>query len=107
MLLRQYARGLCTTERFDLPITQTDLGEACGITPVHANRMVGELREEGICTFSNGVVTVTDFEGLLRAGQCSWDYLFLPAEIEGQLKQRLRSRAGRGPAKGLAGHRAF
>ena len=72
-----YARGLCTTEQFDLPITQIDLAEACGMSPVHASRMVGDLRQEGICTFSNGVVTVTGFAGLLKTGQCSRDHLFL------------------------------
>lgn len=55
MLLRLYSRGLCGIDRFHLPITQTDLAECCGMTPVHTNRMLAELRDQGVCTFSQGM----------------------------------------------------
>lgn len=98
MLVRQYVRGLCGTDRFELPLTQSDLGEACGMTPVHANRMIGELRAEGICNFMDGAVEVGDFAGLFRMGQYSWDYLYLPEEVSADLRQRLTPGAVRGIA---------
>lgn len=101
MLIRQYARGLCSTQRFELPLTQTDLGEACGITPVHANRMLGELRADGICDFADGEVEVHDLPALIRTGHFSWDYLYLPSEIDGALRQQLSAGALRAAAQGM------
>lgn len=98
MLVRQYVRGLCGTDRFELPLTQSDLGEACGMTPVHANRMIGELRAEGICNFVDGAVGVGDFAALFRMGQYSWDYLYLPEQVSADLRQRLSPAAARGIA---------
>lgn len=98
MLVRQYVRGLCGTDRFELPLTQSDLGEACGMTPVHANRMIGELRAEGICNFMDGAVEVGDFAGLFRMGQYSWDYLYLPDAVGADLRRRLAPTATRGIA---------
>jgi len=74
MLVRQYARGLCGLESCRLPVSQTDLAHACGMTPVHANRMLGELREAGICLFVDGRVEVLDLPGLFRQGEFQWDY---------------------------------
>ena len=98
MMVRQYARGLCQLDRFDLPLTQSDIGEACGMTSVHANRMIVELREEGICTVGGGTVTVTDLDGLFRTGQYTWDYLFLPAHVDAALRSRLVAGAPRSVA---------
>lgn len=84
-VVRQYARGLAGLDSCLLPISQTDLAEACGMTPVHANRMLGELRGERICLFLDGHIEVLDLPGLFRQGQFQWDYLYLPAEIDAQL----------------------
>lgn len=84
-LVRQYARGLADLDSCLLPISQTDLAEACGMTPVHANRMLGELRDERICMFIDGRIEVLDLLALFREGQFHWDYLYLPAEADEQL----------------------
>lgn len=81
-LVRHYARGLCGLDGCPLPINQTDLAEACGMTPVHANRMMGELRAEGICDFVQGEIRVRDLRALFHTGQFDWDYLYLPPRIE-------------------------
>lgn len=90
---RQFARRLCDKDGFALPLTQADIGEACGMTPVHANRMLSELRSEGLCTLEGGVVTIHDLPGLARAGQFEWDYLYLPDPIDAELT-RLIGQAG-------------
>lgn len=92
LLVRLFARRLCGMDGFDMPINQSELGEACGMTAVHANRMIGELRAEGICSFTGSELRNHDIAGLVATGQFDWDYLFLPdrtaavlAEITGKL----------------------
>ena len=92
-LVRQYARGLCGLNGCPLPISQTDLAEACGMTPVHANRMLGELRQEQVCLFLDGRVEVMDLAGLFRQAQFDWDYLYLPPEISERLAEIARGEA--------------
>lgn len=50
---------------FEMPLTQEQIGEAMGITPVHANRIIKHLRGDGVLDFHRGRVTVID-EGKLR-----------------------------------------
>ena len=45
---------------FEMPLTQEQIGEALGITSVHANRVIKQLREEGIVDIHRGCVTVLD-----------------------------------------------
>lgn len=45
---------------FEMPLTQEQIGEALGITSVHANRVIKQLREEGVVEFNRGRVTVRD-----------------------------------------------
>jgi CRP-like cAMP-binding protein len=43
---------------FDMPLTQEQIGEALGITAVHANRVIKQLRQDGIVDLHRGRVTV-------------------------------------------------
>lgn len=43
---------------FDMPLTQEQVGEALGITAVHANRVIRQLRDEDVVDFHRGRVTV-------------------------------------------------
>ncbi|ARJ69953.1 Crp/Fnr family transcriptional regulator [Paracoccus contaminans] len=97
MLVRLYARGLCGLDGYELPISQSELGEACGMTAVHTNRMISELRAEGICSFSGFEVRLNDFAALVATGQYDWDHLFLPAATSAALSRL----AGRKPAHPL------
>lgn len=45
---------------FDMPLTQEQIGEAMGITPVHANRIIRQLRDENVVDFHRGRVIVLD-----------------------------------------------
>jgi CRP-like cAMP-binding protein len=45
---------------FEMPLTQEQIGEALGITAVHANRVIKQLRQEGIVELNRGRVTVLD-----------------------------------------------
>lgn len=63
--------------RFDLPLTQSQLAEALGLTSVHVNRMLRQLSEDKLVTFRNRVVEIHDLKGLERTAAFDPAYLFL------------------------------
>ncbi|MGZ9812301.1 Crp/Fnr family transcriptional regulator [Pseudoroseicyclus sp. H15] len=73
---RMRRAGSSQDTEFSLPLTQPDLSDACGMSPVHANRVLRELREAGICTLRDGRLAITDREGLYRTGEFKSDYLY-------------------------------
>lgn len=81
MLSETYCRlqvvGLVNDGCFAWPLTQQDLGEACGLTAVHVNRTLRALREAGMAEVSDRIVRVLDFERLANAGEFGSDYLYL------------------------------
>lgn len=62
-------------ETFDMPLTQEQISEALGITPVHANRIIRQLRDDGIVEISRGRVTVLDEAKLAELAQFDDRYL--------------------------------
>ncbi len=74
---RLLAVGLGTPERFSLPITQADLGEACSLTSVHMSRVLKALRSAGVCVFREGELHIQDCAALSRMGQFDPGYLYL------------------------------
>ena len=62
---------------FDMPLTQQDIGEACGLTGVHVNRTVRRLREEGLAEIGGREARLLDLPGLARLGEFDPDYLYL------------------------------
>jgi CRP-like cAMP-binding protein len=65
------ARNLC----FSIPWTQSDLADACGISSVHANRVVQELRRSDLVDWDAKQVRIRDWEALTRLGDFSDHYL--------------------------------
>lgn len=78
---RLNAIGRVAEGRFDLPLTQQDLGEACGLTSVHVNRMIAELRKRGLATVASRQATIHDLPGLQRIAEFESDYLYLEDEF--------------------------
>ncbi len=74
---RLRAVGRSTEGRFELALVQQDIAEACGLTSVHVNRMLRELREMGLVTVGDGEVHVHDLKGLARVAEFEPDYLYL------------------------------
>ena len=77
LFLRLQAVGLTNGQSCDMSVTQTDLGEAVGLTSVHVNRTLKELRKRGLITLSNKRLTILDFAALRKAASFSDDYLHL------------------------------
>ncbi|RUT30378.1 Crp/Fnr family transcriptional regulator [Arsenicitalea aurantiaca] len=60
---------------YDLPLTQAELGGALGLSTVHVNRTLQELRRAGLIEFKNGRVTISNLEGLREAAAFNGNYL--------------------------------
>lgn len=75
---------------FDLPITQEQLADATALTPVHVNRTVKSLRDEGLVHWLNRTVRLTDWEALVDLAE------FDPAYLQLDLKPEQRMRIVRG-----------
>ncbi|MDV3457158.1 Crp/Fnr family transcriptional regulator [Sphingomonas sp. HF-S4] len=69
--------GLASDREYALPITQTDLAECLGLTSVHVNRVLKDLRERGLVEFRGGKVVIGDLAELRRAGEFDPAYLYL------------------------------
>lgn len=52
-------------DSFALTLTQQDLGDATGMSVVHANRALRILRERGYASLQKGTLTVHDYPGLV------------------------------------------
>lgn len=71
---------------FMFPITQLQLADATGLTPVHVNRTLMGLRQDGLMTVRGQRVWIHDWEGLASAADFDADYLQMDIAPE----QRLR-----------------
>lgn len=67
--------GLVEDGRFSLPLTQEELADALGLTPVHVNRVIQRLRREGLITLQGRQLTVDDLGGLREAAGFDPSYL--------------------------------
>jgi len=74
---RLRAIGRSDGSHFTLPMTQADLGEACGITSVHMNRMLRDLKDRNLLSMHRQEVEIRDRKGLERLGEFDPAYLFL------------------------------
>lgn len=68
--------GLGRQSGFRSPLTQTDLADMCGTTPIHMNRALAELRRDDVAEFRRGLVVVRDREALERHGDFDPAYLY-------------------------------
>lgn len=67
--------GLGTVEGYSCPLSQYLMADALGLSAVHVNRVLRELREAGLVTFQNGKVSFDDFNGLVAFADFDRVYL--------------------------------
>ena len=77
VFVRLRAVGLANGLECELPITQAELGDALGLSTVHVNRSVQELRGDGLIELRRGFLTVLNWDGLKKAGEFDPTYLHL------------------------------
>jgi CRP-like cAMP-binding protein len=81
LLVRSRAMGLTTDRSYELPITQAELGDALGLSTVHVNRVLQELRSEKLIILRGGLLSIPDWENLKEAGEFDPTYLHLKRQV--------------------------
>jgi CRP-like cAMP-binding protein len=77
MLVRLRAVGLSDGYSCNWPITQAEIGDALGITTVHVNRVLQEMRADGLIELKGERLTIPDWDKLKAAGDFEPTYLHL------------------------------
>jgi CRP-like cAMP-binding protein len=85
ILVRMKAVGLADGHGCELPVTQTELADALGLSTVHVNRSLQSLRGKGLIRLSGSQLTVEDWDGLKENGEFDPTYLHL----DGETKERV------------------
>lgn len=81
LYVRLEITGLIGADRsFNLPLTQTELGEALGLSAVHVNRSLQQLRSEGLFTWQGQTIHILDWDALQRRAAFDDRYLHLVRE---------------------------
>lgn len=65
---RQSVLRLAGEHKCDFPAVQADIADALGLSVVHVHRVLRGLRDEGLATLRNGVLSIGDWDGLARLG---------------------------------------
>lgn len=99
ILIRYRMVGLAPADTFPFPMTQDELAEATGLSAVHVNRTLKQLRSEGMIALKQHRLTVLDPHGLQRIGQFDGSYLHLirtergDADVFGRAGDLIRGRS--------------
>ncbi|MDQ1154795.1 Crp/Fnr family transcriptional regulator [Brevundimonas sp. SORGH_AS_0993] len=80
LYLRLQAVGQTGGLGFELPLTQSVLGDALGLSTVHVSRLISELRAEGVVQWSGGRVEILDWRRLAEIAEFDPTYLRLQSE---------------------------
>lgn len=75
---------------FPFPVTQAQLGDVTGLTPVHVNRTVQALRREGLADVRQNT-RLFNWEALCAAGDFDADYLQINVKPQRRLPFALAS----------------
>jgi CRP-like cAMP-binding protein len=81
MAIRCQRAGQGNRYSFPLPMTQTDLADATGMTGVHVNRILRELRTRSIAELRAGTVTIDDWDELVRIGDFDAGFMLLGGPV--------------------------
>lgn len=84
LITRLEVVGLSSDHTCLLPMTQPELADALGITSVHVNRTLRDLKEAGLVTRHGRRITVDDWDGLKTAAEFDPSYLHLGRDDAGR-----------------------
>ena len=80
LYVRLEAAGVASDFAFEFPVTQVQLGDVLGLSVVHVNRKLQELRAAGLVEWRDGRVKIRDFERLAELSEFDPTYLSLRRE---------------------------
>jgi CRP-like cAMP-binding protein len=82
LFVRLKAVGLTSGESCELPMTQAELADALGLSTVHVNRTLQELRANGLITLRGKTLVIHDLGALQEAGLFNPSYLHYERAME-------------------------
>ncbi|HEU0098970.1 MAG TPA: Crp/Fnr family transcriptional regulator [Allosphingosinicella sp.] len=77
--LRLEEAGLAVDRRYELPMTQEQLADCTGLTPVHVNRVLKELGRMGLIARDKRSVEILEWDRLQHIGDFNTRYLHFEA----------------------------
>lgn len=77
LLVRWQAIGRGDQSSYELPLTQIDLADTTGLTGVHVNRTLQDLRRRGLIELKGGRLTILDLPRLRALAEFKSNYLHL------------------------------
>ena len=77
MYMKLEAVGLAGDNHCPLPITQGELGDALGLSNVHVNRVLQEMRGQGLITLRSSTLVLHAWDELTRTSEFDPTYLHL------------------------------
>jgi CRP-like cAMP-binding protein len=80
LYLRLNAVGRAQDGRCDFPLTQNDLADATGLTAVHVNRTLQELRRDGLIELERKQLHILDMQRMMDVSMFNPNYLHLDHE---------------------------
>lgn len=83
--VRLEAESLTHDYAFELPMTQEQLADAVGLTPVHVNRTLKVLEAEGLITRTRRMVSFPDWKRMREVGDFNQRYLHLEPQQAGEV----------------------
>lgn len=83
LYLKLQAVGLAGNYRCPLPLTQIDLADALGLTSVHVNRVLQEMRGRALITLRSQTLVIEAWDELLRVAEFDPTYLQLDKRAAG------------------------
>jgi CRP-like cAMP-binding protein len=69
--------NLVDHDSYDFPLTQSQISECLGLTPVHTNRTLQALRAKGVLTLEQRRLTILDREQLNAIAEFDPSYLYI------------------------------
>jgi CRP-like cAMP-binding protein len=80
LFLRLETVGRTEGDTIQIPLTQAELGDTLGLSTVHVNRVLQELRKEGLIRWQGDALTILDWDRLKAVGEFTPTYLNLQQE---------------------------
>ncbi len=82
--VRLEAQGLADEYGYELPMTQEQLADALGLTPVHVNRTLKTLEAEGLIQRTRRKISFPDWNRLRTIADFNQRYLHLEPQLSGK-----------------------
>ena len=77
LLVKLQVVGRAGEADYDFPLSQAEVSECLGLTPVHTNRTLQELRRRGLIELERGRLTILDLKAVKKLGEFDPMYLYV------------------------------